>query len=258
MARYKPAQRNGMFIPVVFEEQIQPGTFEFALAHLVDEELDLTALDGKFRNDQTGASAYDPRVMLKIVLLAYSRGLISSRKIEQACEHNVLFMAISGDARPSYTHIAKFVRELGPDIQALFSQVLFTCDRLGLIGKALFAIDGVKLPANASKERSGTHAELAHRAARLDKAAARIVALHQAQDEHGSIDMDAQRRARIDELKREAQATRDFIAISAKRLNRKGQEIKTNVTDPDSAKMATSKGVIQGYAAQAAVDSQHR
>ena len=50
-----------------------------------------------------------------------------------------------------------------------------TCDRLGLIGREMFAIDGVKLPTNASKERSGTHAELAHRAERLDKAARKII-----------------------------------------------------------------------------------
>ena len=242
MARYKPVERNGLFIAVVLEEQIQPGTFEFALHHLVNQELDLSALDAKFRNDATGASAYDPRVMLKIVLLAYSRGLISSRKIEQACEHNVLFMALGGDARPSYTHIAKFVRELGPQVSALFTQVLLTCDRLGLVGRSMFAIDGVKLPANASKERSGTHAELAHRAERLDKAAARIVALHQAQDELGALPLDAQRQARIDELRREARATRDFIATQPRRVNRKGQELKTNLTDPDSAKMATSRG----------------
>jgi hypothetical protein len=92
-----------MSIPVVFEEQIEPGPFEFALAHLVDHELDLGPLDAKFRNDATGASAYDPRALPKIVLLGYSRGLITSRGIEQACEHNVLLMAVSGDARPSYT-----------------------------------------------------------------------------------------------------------------------------------------------------------
>jgi len=257
MPRYKPAQRNGMFIPVVFEEQIQPGTFEFALAQLVDEQLDLSALDAKFRNDASGASAYDPRAMLKIVLLAYSRGLITSRRIESACEHNVLFMALSGDARPSYTHIAKFVRDLGDDVSALFAQVLMTCDRLGLIGKTMFAIDGVKLPCNASKDKSGTHAELAHRAERLERAAAKIVAAHQAQDEHGEP-LDNQRQARIDELRREARATREFIASRPKRMNRKGGELKTNVTDPDSAKMATGKGVIQGYAAQAAVDSAHQ
>ena len=184
------------------------------------------------------------------MLLAYSRGLVSSRKIEAACTHNVLFIALSGDSQPSYTHIAKFVRELSDEVQVLFSQVLMTCDRLGLIGRTMFAIDGVKLPANASKERSGTHAELAHRAARLDKAAAKIIAAHQAQDEHGESSPDAQRQRRIDELQREAQATRDFIARAPKRLNAKGTDLKTNVTDPDSAKMATSKGVIQGYAAQ--------
>jgi transposase len=254
MPRYKPVERNGLFIAVMLEEQIQPGTFEFALQYLVDEQLDLSTLDAKFNNDATGASAYDPRAMLKIVLLAYSRGLITSRKIERACEQNVLFMAISGDARPCYTHIAKFVRELGSQIGALFTQVLMTCDRLGLIGRTMFAIDGVKLPANASKERSGTHAELAHRAERLDKAAAKIIALHQAQDEHGEP-LDAQRQARIDELRREARVTREFIASHPKRVNRKGGELKTNLTDPDSAKMATGKGVIQGYAAQAAVDS---
>ncbi len=258
MPRYKPVDRGAMFVPVVLEDQIQPGSFEFALDKLVDTELDCSKLDAKFNNDEVGASAYDPRVMLKIVLLGYSRGLISSRKIEQACETNIVFMAISGDSRPSYTHIAKFVRELGSEMQALFTQVLMTCDRLGLIGRTMFAIDGVKLPSNASKERSGTHAELAHRADRLDKAAAKMVQMHQAQDEHGTFNFDAQRQMRIDEITKEAQATRDFVATGQKRLNRKGQEIKTNVTDPESAKMATSKGVIQGYAAQAAVDADHQ
>ena len=59
-------------------------------------------------------------------------------------------------------------------------------------------------------------------------------------------------------IAKEAQRTRDFVASTAKRKNRKGQELKSNVTDNDSAKMATSKGVIQGYAAQAAVDSQNQ
>jgi IS5 family transposase len=65
---------------LALEDQILAGTFEFALNQLVDDELDLSRLDAKFNNDETGASAYHPRVMLKIVLLAYSRGLIGSPK----------------------------------------------------------------------------------------------------------------------------------------------------------------------------------
>ncbi|MEO7885839.1 MAG: IS1182 family transposase [Polaromonas sp.] len=259
MARYKPQDRNSLLLPVVLSEQIVPGSFAFALDYLVDNELELTALDAQFKNDEVGASAYDPRVMLKIILLAYSQGLISSRAIEQACLRNVQFIAISGDSQPSHTHIAKFVCSLSAQIKPLFSQVLMICDAQGLIGRDMFAIDGVKLPSNASKERSGTHEELRHRAKRLEQAADKIIALHQAQDKQGSDEAsEPKRQARIDALRREAARTREFVASNQRRLNRKGQELKTNVTDPDSAKMATSKGVLQGYAAQAAVDSSHQ
>ena len=105
MARYKPQDRTSLLLPVVLSEQITPGSFAFALDYLVDNERDLTALAAQFKNDELGASAYDFRVTLKIVLLAYSQGLISSRSIEQACLRNVQFIAISGDSQPS--HIAK-------------------------------------------------------------------------------------------------------------------------------------------------------
>lgn len=259
MARYKLQDHNSLLLPVVLSEQIIPGSFALALNYLVDHELDLNALDATFKNDATGASAYDPRVMLKIVLLAYSQGLISSRIIEQACRRNVQFIAISGDSQPSHAHIAKFVANLSAQIKPLFSQVLLTCDAQGLIGRDMFAIDGVKLPSNASKERSATHEELRHRADRLEKAADKIMALHQAQDKRGADDaLEPKRQARIESLRKEAARTREFLASTPQRLNRKGQELKTNVTDPDSAKMATNKGVIQGYAAQAAVDNSHQ
>lgn len=259
MPRYKPSDCHSLMLPVVLSEQIVPGSFAFALDYLIDHELDLTALDARFKNDVTGASAFDPRVMLKIVLLAYSQGLVSSRGIAAACVRNVQFIAISGDSQPSHAHIAKFVASLSDQIQPLFSQVLMTCDAQGLIGRDMFAIDGVKLPSNASKERSGTHEELSHRAERLDKAADKILALHQARDKAGAQEpLDAKRQARVDALRQEAARTREFVAKNNPRSNNKGQELKSNITDPDSAKMATSKGVIQGYAAQAAVDSAHQ
>src|SRR5450830_269758 len=123
MARYKAIDRSPMFLPIVLEAQLMSGSFEYALDYLIDNEIDLSGFDARYNNDDTGAPAYDPAVMLKIVLLAYSRGMISSRAIERACRENVLFMAISGDSAPQFTTIAKFVRELGPDIAVLFAQV---------------------------------------------------------------------------------------------------------------------------------------
>jgi len=90
MAKYKPYDYNqGVMLTVFLEEQVVPGTLEFAIHTLVEERIDTSIFDDRYRNDETGCWAYDPKVLLKVVLLAYSRGLISSRKIERACRENV-------------------------------------------------------------------------------------------------------------------------------------------------------------------------
>ncbi|AKU14419.1 transposase [Aromatoleum toluolicum] len=151
MPRFKTPDYGLKMIPVDFDRQVIPGSFEHALCHLVDHELDLAGLAARYRNDAAGAPAFSPAVLLKIVLLGYSRGLVSSRAIAAACRHNVLFMAVSGDSAPHFTTIAAFIAELGDEVARVFTQVLMICDRQGLIGRELFAIDGVKFPANASK-----------------------------------------------------------------------------------------------------------
>ncbi|TAK82797.1 MAG: IS1182 family transposase [Betaproteobacteria bacterium] len=257
MARYKVVDRSPSFLPIVLDAQLIAGSFEYALDYLIDHEIDLSELDRRYRNDETGAPAYDPAVMLKVVLLAYSRGVVSSRAIERLCRENVLFMAISGDSAPQFTTIAKFVRQLGEEVSAIFAQVLIICDRQGLIGRQMFAIDGVKLPSNADKRRSGTHAELAHEAERMERAVAKMMRAHRGRDEHADTDEEDKTNAvRIERLSIEAKRVRAFLAASSERRSEKGAIRKSNVTDNDSAKMATSKGVIQGYTAVAAVDGE--
>ena len=213
MARYRLVDRSPRFLPIVLESQLIPGSFEHALDVLIDTEIDLSRLAKRFCNDLTGAPAYDPAVMLKIVLLAYSRGVVSSRAIERLCRENVLFMAISGDSAPRFTTIAAFVRELGEDVSPIFTQVLLTCDRLGLIGRQMFAIDGVKLPSNADKRRSGTHAELRHEAQRMEAAVATMMRAHRARDEEKDAAEDpATDRARLERLQSEARRIREFLA----------------------------------------------
>ena len=97
MANYKPdLSCQNKFIPINFAEQILPGTFEYALCYIVENKLDLSGFDAWYNNDKTGAAAYPPSVMLKIILLGYAHGLISSRRIAKACETNILFMSVSG------------------------------------------------------------------------------------------------------------------------------------------------------------------
>ena len=264
MARFKVVDMSPRLLPVILEQQLVPGTFEYALHALIDSEFDLSALGAKFKNDKTGAPAYDPAVMLKIVLLAYSRGMVRSRAIERVCRENVLFMAISGDTQPAYTTIAAFVRGLSDEIAAIFTEVILICDRQGLVGRQMFAIDGVKLPGNASKAKSGTHAELAHRARAIERRVKSMLKAHSKEDARGeqsadrSLSSDEQRAKAIKSLRAEAKSIRRFLQTNAKRQSAKGSERKSNLTDNDSAKMATGKGVIQGYTGAAAVDASHQ
>ncbi len=155
MARYKHIDTSPRLLPVDLAQQLLPGTFEHALNHLLDHEIDLSCFDARFCNDETGATAYPPAMLLKVVLFAYSQGIVSSRGIERACREQVTFVALCGDSSPHFTTIADFVSSVGADIARVFAAVLAICDRQGLLAREMFAIDGVKLPGNAAKSRSG-------------------------------------------------------------------------------------------------------
>ena len=262
MARFKPIDMSPRFLAVDLHLQVLPGTFEYALCHLIDHELDLTELDARFSNDACGAPAYAPSVLLKIVLLAYSRGIISSRAMQRACLQNVLFMAISGDTQPDHSTLAAFVSGMGDVVAQLFARVLVVCDRQGLIGRELFAIDGVKLPSNADKARSGTREEFAQAATKMETAVTKMIDQQRAADAAGLAPeaRDAEREARtIERLKREAEHIRTWLTAHPEdRRGHSGGLRKSNRTDNESAKMATSKGVIQGYTGVATVDEQHQ
>ena len=123
MARYKFVDMSPRLLPVDLEAQLVPGTFAHAVHHLVDA-LDLSAFDAHYRNDDNGAPAHAPPMLLKAVLLAYSQGIVSSRAIERACRDNVLFIAITGDAKPHFTTVADFVSRSRDAIASVFAQVL--------------------------------------------------------------------------------------------------------------------------------------
>lgn len=257
MPRFKTPEYGLKFVPVDFSQQIVPGSFEHALCVLIDTgEVDLSALEARLRNDACGAPAYHPGVLLKIVLAAYSRGIVSSRQIEAACRTNVLFMALSGDSCPHFTTLAAFVAELGEQIKAIFTQVLMVCDRQGLIGREMFAIDGVKLPANAAKAKSGTRKDFQRQAHKMEQAVAKMLAQHRRCDGEDARDHDARVRRKLEALRREATRIRHWLNDNPNdRCGARGAVVLSNRTDNDSAKMATGKGVIQGYTGVAVVDA---
>jgi transposase len=260
MARYKEYDYSqGKFIPIQFDKQILPGTFEYSLHYLIDNEIELSIFDTRYRNDETGAPAYDPAILLKIILYAYSRGITSSRKIAQCCQENVIFMALSADTQPHFTTIAEFISTSNQEIIHFFLEILLICDQMGLIGKEMFAVDGVKLSSNASKEWSGTKGDWKKKKEKMEKAIRQIVKRHREADvreaDRGVLEQEEQY---VDTLKKKVEKIKAWLRENDDKPGKSGKPVKSNITDNDSAKMKTSHGVIQGYDGVAVVDAKHQ
>jgi hypothetical protein len=110
------------------------------------------------------------------VLLAYSRELISSRKIEPACREKVVFIALACGQQPDHSTMAAFVSSLKDEILPLFRDVLLVCEEMNLLGGTIFALDGCKSLANASKELSGTFTDLHKKKQKIEAQVAQLLA----------------------------------------------------------------------------------
>lgn len=263
MPKFKPYDYNQNAMVVInFEDQIQPGTFEFALHHLIENHIDLSAFHDFYNNDHSGRAAYDPAILLKIILFAYSKGVRSSREIQWQCEHNVIFKALSCDTVPHFTSIASFISSYPEAIQAVFEQVLLVCEQQGLLGHELLAIDGCKMSSNAAKEHSGTLAELTQKSKKIRRHIRHHMKEHQRLDARKPNEKERKQRAgkAIKTLEKQHQRITEFLKDAKPRMGqgKKPKEVKSNITDNESGKMLTSKGTIQGYNGIATVDKKHQ
>jgi len=262
MARYKHYDYNQlMLVPVSLKEQLMPGTLEYAINHVVEERLDLSIFDERYHNDETGRKAIAPKILIKIVLFGYSRGMLSSRSLERACNENITFMALSCGQKPDHSTIAAFVSSIDNEIDLLFTKVLLICEEEGLLGGTHFSLDGLKLSSNSAKEWSGTFSDLKKKQEALNRKVKEAILEHREADkrERGKSDTDRQRfEKRIKKLKQKADRIEKFLSENEPKIGSGDKETQSNVTDNESAKMATSHGVLQGYNANAIVDEKHQ
>jgi transposase len=114
--------------------------------------MDLDAFYAAYRADGRARSAFDPAMMVALVLYAYARGNRSSRAIERACVEDVAFRVIAAQAKPDHATIARFVERHQAALAGVFGAVLGLCASAGLVGANVVAVDGSKVAANASRE----------------------------------------------------------------------------------------------------------
>lgn len=269
MPRFKPYDyRQGLMVPINLEEQLPEGTLEYALHHLIEERVPDEWFEALYGNDEIGRPAYSPRLLLKVLLLGYARGIIGSRRLERACKENITFLALACGIRPDHSTLAAFVGKLENRIELIFSEVLLVCHEEGLLSATHLSLDGVKLPGNASREGSGTFAQLRFKAEKLRRKVKETMVEHRRQDRLDRKGGDRSKeeraaeqvrhRARVQRLVAQAARLEAFVREEEPREGSRGVEVQSNVTDNDSAKMTTSHGVIQGYNAQALVDSKEQ
>ena len=253
--------RQQAFLNVDFLEVIGTKSFEYSLYRLLEQDDILSEFIKQYKNDHSGRKAYRPAVLLRVIFAAYYRGITSSRVIASLCKTDLKFMALAGGETPHFTTIANFVSAYPDAIADVFHKVLLICDESGLIGKEHFAIDGCKLPSDASKQWSGTHAELEKKAKKMLDAAQKIVAKHQANDgkpgDGGNKERELQT---VETLLGNAEKIIQFLSENEPRMGQgeRPKEVQSNITDPDSAKMLTGYGTYQGYVAVTAADQRYQ
>jgi transposase len=125
------------------------------------EAMDLTRFYASYRQDGHGRAAYEPSMMVALLLYAYARGVRSSRAVERACEEDIAYRVIAANQRPDHATLARFVERHEEALAGLFSEALGLCAEAGLVKVGVIAIDGTKVAANASRDADRDYDQIA-------------------------------------------------------------------------------------------------
>ena len=288
---FLPCDRDQLYLlPPALQDWLPEGDLAWFLLDAV-AQMDLSAIEQTYRRDGWGQAAYEPTMMVALLLYAYCLGERSSRQIERLGERDIAFRVIAANQRPDHTTLARFRTTHEKALASLFTHVLRLCAEAGVVKVGVVALDGTKMQAAAALAANRT-VEAITEAVQLmlveargtDAAEDRVHGTARRGDElPTALQTRQSRRARLQacqaRLKQEAEAAQtqqhtkletrqaEEAASGQKKRGRKPKTAqalaaeldattKANVTDPDSRIMKTQKGYVQGYNAQAVVTAE--
>jgi transposase len=275
-----PQRDQPLLLPVDMREWLPEDDLVFIVLDAV-AALDLGEFRRRYRADGHGRAAFDPEMMVAVLLYGYCQGERSSRVIEKRCVRDVGYRLITGGLRPDHATIARFRAKHETALGGLFSQVLRLLAAEGMVSLGLLSLDGTKLAGNAAQKANRTLPQ-------IEKILAEAAAADAAEDaRYGdapgepaprALARRAERRERLarardrlaaeDKERRDAQRAKqeawDAAAAAGKhrsrrrpgdepRASRAGTEPRANITDPDVRVMRNQKGDVAGYNGQAVV-----
>ena len=139
---------QGFLLPPDVREWLPEGELAWTVKDVV-ESLDLSAFYRSYRSNGQGAAAFDPALMVAVLVYAHAVGVRSSRAIEKRCVHDVAFRVLAGNQLPDHATIARFFGRHREALKGLFAQVLRLCHEAGMVRLGVIAVDGTKIAANA-------------------------------------------------------------------------------------------------------------
>ncbi|MGH2765018.1 MAG: transposase, partial [Actinomycetota bacterium] len=252
----------------------------------VVDTLDMSPFYARRRSDGWGRAAYDPKMMVGLLIYAYATGARSSRLIERRCVEDVAFRFIAANESPDHATVARFVKDHEGELAELFDQVLRLAAEVGLVKVGLVALDSTRIKANAS---AGANRSADWIRAQVEKIIAEARQTDEEEDRRLGASpspdvpedltepdtrlarlLAAKARLQADEQKRQA-AYEAKLAARNEHKKRTGKGMRgrkpkrpqerardrersklANTTDPDSRTMSTANGgYLQGYNAQA-------
>ena len=287
---FRPYEENQVYLmPPSIIEWVEEGSLARFISDVVDhleEQGNLSRFYEGYREDGWGHPAYHPRMLVKVLVYGYCKGVMSSRRIAQALVENVEFRYLSANQRPDFRTISDFRKNHLAELDGLFVEVLRLCQEAGLSKMGRVALDGRKVAGNAALEKNRRKESIEAEVRRILEEAERVdteedqrygrsrrgdelpEGLRTKQDrlrrlrEAGKRLEEAEQRARHEQEEKLSQREEDEKKTGKKKRGRKpkqpeevvDKEAKANVTDPDSRILKTRKGWVQGYNGQAIAD----
>ena len=260
------------------------------ISEIVDDSLDLGSIYSSYTN-ATGAPPFDPRMMLKLLLYAYSTGVMAPREVERRCHVDVAFRWLSANTAPDYRSLARFRRRHLDALGDLFTQVLVLCATAGLVKLGRVALDGTKLRASASRHKAMSYDRMSSRIPEVEAEVAAMLteaeAVDAAEDDEFGPDCRgdelpaelATRERRLVKIRAAkaaleadaAQRAGEAAEVKARQSGKSDAEVDAAVesatssavvnpkaqrsfTDPDARMIETNDGFHYAYNAQAVAD----
>lgn len=266
---YEPEQ--DYLLPPSLREWLPEDHLAYFVSDVIDQ-VDLSAMDAVYGDEQRGQPPYHPRMMTKVLVYGYCVGVFSSRRLEKRLLEDIAFRVLAAGNQPDFRTISDFRKIHLKTLEGLFEQVLKIALEAGAMKVGRVALDGTKVKANASKHKAMSYGRMEEAEKAIRGEVKKLLGEAEATD--AEEDRRYGRERRGDELPEDLQrrqtrlekireAKRALEQRARERAGEQGQDAEQarpkdkdqyNFTDPESRMMKGADGFLQGYNAQAAVE----